>query len=96
MMAPKQPFRFDAWLSYSQPKTFWHQLNSGNFEKTGVPIWSSGLYDLNFEISDENVSQQNITFMMDDNQPIKMREMYSKNKTSYLYFQIMTPDIYSP
>jgi hypothetical protein len=54
MMAPKQPFRFDSWISFLDPKEFYSTMDQGNIDSLGEPIWATGNFDLTFEISKEN------------------------------------------
>ena len=82
MMAPKQPFRFDAWVSMDSAREFWHKMNSGRFDLIGEPTWWSGDYDLLFEIDPKHNRQVNLTLPLVDDLAL----MLTQNKTAYLHF----------
>ena len=82
MMAPKQPFRFDAWVSMDTSREFWHKMNSGRFDLIGEPTWWSGDYDLLFELDEKHNRQVNLTLPLEGG----LASMLTHNQTANLHF----------
>ena len=53
------------------------------------PIWSSGDYDLAYEMSENNTRQVNLTLSSTD-----LLEPLSSNRTLYLHYQMSAPNIW--
>jgi hypothetical protein len=86
--------RFDAWLSFLQPREFYSGLNKMRLDYIGHPVWSSDNFDLTYEIDAKNERQINLTLPLSEiskNKP-NYFELIEKNKTLYLYVQILVPD----
>mmetsp|Transcript_13375 Transcript_13375/g.22770 ORF Transcript_13375/g.22770 Transcript_13375/m.22770 type:complete len:98 (-) Transcript_13375:1328-1621(-) len=67
-------------------------------DKTGEPIWSSGDFDLTFDVDSKNQRQLNLSIPLGNltEEELVYSQMVTKNASLNLYFQVMTPDIYSP